>query len=282
MNLAPFLSFFWNIARHIAFIFDSDSPIPKNDLLLTYLNLKFQYVFLEKIPGRKMKNIKMLGLNIACSDLRTVIRLYEEIFIRNIYFFKAKTKKPKIIDCGGHIGMSVLYFKLLYPHSTILTFEPEKQTFEILQKNILNNKLKDVMIKNYALYDREGKLILYLKNNDPVSGTGGITPRKNYSPQTVQTITLSRYLRGKIDYLKMDVEGAEMKVFADLDKNKKLRFIEKLTLEYHHHLQPEEDKLSKMLEILEKNNFGYLINAYFPSNATHQKIQDVIIYAYQK
>ncbi|MDP2632340.1 MAG: FkbM family methyltransferase [Candidatus Curtissbacteria bacterium] len=282
MSLTSFLSFFWNIIRHTAWISATDSPVSKRDLLLTYLSLKLQYVFLEKIPKRKKKNVKIFGLRLACADLHTVIRLYEEIFIGNIYFFKTKNKKPKIIDCGGHIGMSVAYFKLIYPHSKIVTFEPEKQTFEILKKNVEQNKFKDVRVINRALYARQGNITLYFKDNDPASGTGGLAPRKNYSAQKVPAVTLSKYIRSNLDYLKMDIEGAETNVIGQLSKAKKLKFVKKLTLEYHHHLIPDENKLSKLLTILEKNNFGYLINAYFPSNLNQEKIQDVIIYAYQK
>jgi FkbM family methyltransferase len=43
---------------------------------------------------------------------------------------------PVIIDCGGNIGLSVLYFKYLFPNSVITVFEPSPPVFEILKENI--------------------------------------------------------------------------------------------------------------------------------------------------
>lgn len=280
--LIEIFSFLWNLLRHIVWIFEKDSPISKKDLLRNYFSLKITYIFLEKLLRKNQKNVKIFGLNINCADLNTVIRLYEEIFINNIYYFKTKNKTPLILDCGGHMGMSVIYFKIVYPKAKIIVFEPEKQTFLILQKNVRQNKFKDITLINKAVYSRNGPLILYFKQNDPTSGTGGISPRENYLPEKIPAVVLSKYIKGKVDFAKIDIEGAEINVFEELAKTKRLRHIQKLCLEYHHHLNPKEDKLSKLLSILEKNNFGYLINSYFPSNSTHKKIQDVIIYAYQK
>lgn len=275
-------SFLWNLTRHIVWIFEKDSPISKVDLMQNYISLKIKYIFLEMLLGKNQKKIKIFGLEINCSDLNTVVRLYEEIFIHNIYYFKTKNKTPFIIDCGGHIGMSVIYFKIIYPKAKIIVFEPEKLTFQILQKNVRHNKFKDITLINKALYSRESPITLYFKNGDPVSGTGGILPRKNYIPEKIPAVVLSKYVKGKVDFAKIDIEGAETDVFEELSKTKKLNFVQKLSLEYHHHLNPEEDRLSKLLSILEKNNFGYLINSYYSSNSTNKKIQDVIIYAYQK
>ena len=62
--------------------------------------------------------------------------IYDDIFRKNVYFFEANTSEPFIIDCGGHIGLAVLYFKTLYPQARILSFEPNPETFALLQKNI--------------------------------------------------------------------------------------------------------------------------------------------------
>lgn len=280
-----FIAFLWNITRHIAWIFSSDSPISKKDLLTNYLRLKIKYILWEKIPNRRQKYAKLFGMNITCADLETVLRLYEEIFIHNVYYFRTKNKRHNkkilIIDCGSHIGISILYFKLLYPKARILSFEPEKNTVEILKKNIENNRFKNISVYNRALYSREGPLVLYFKNGNLASGTGGIHPRKNYSPRMVSATTLSNYVKSRVDFLKIDIEGAETEVISELARANKLKFVEKMTIEYHHHLT-NEDKLSKLLSILEKNNYGYLISAYSPSNSHESKIQDVIIYAYRK
>ena len=43
--------------------------------------------------------------------------IYDDIFTKNTYFFETENPEPRIIDCGGHIGLAVLYFKSLYPRA---------------------------------------------------------------------------------------------------------------------------------------------------------------------
>ena len=45
-------------------------------------------------------------------------------------------KGSYVIDCGANIGMSITYFKRLYPKSKIIGFEPDPKIFETLKKNI--------------------------------------------------------------------------------------------------------------------------------------------------
>ncbi|MGB9274320.1 MAG: FkbM family methyltransferase, partial [Terrimicrobiaceae bacterium] len=77
--------------------------------------------------------------------------IYDDIFAKNTYFFRSESPEPYIIDCGGHIGLAVLYFKGLYPRSRIVTFEPNPETFSLLERNIAQNNLRDVKAFNMAL-----------------------------------------------------------------------------------------------------------------------------------
>ena len=83
--------------------------------------------------------------------------LYDDIFTKNIYFFETENPAPHIIDCGGHIGLAVLYFKSLYPRSRVLTFEPNPETFSLLKRNIVQNSLHGVEAVNMALSHEDTK-----------------------------------------------------------------------------------------------------------------------------
>ena len=56
-----------------------------------------------------------------------------EIFRKGAYLFHTDKKQPLILDCGSNIGMSILFFKMLYPGARIIGFEPDPDTFEILR-----------------------------------------------------------------------------------------------------------------------------------------------------
>ncbi|TRZ83777.1 FkbM family methyltransferase, partial [bacterium] len=64
--------------------------------------------------------------------------------------------KPEsvILDCGANIGLFSLWAYHSSPSSLIYSFEPTKSTFEILEKNIKENKLdKNIYPFNVALGD---------------------------------------------------------------------------------------------------------------------------------
>jgi hypothetical protein len=98
----------------------------------------------------------------------------------------------------------------------------------------------------------------------------------------VPTAKLSDFIEGQVDYLKIDVEGAEDLVMRDLDASGKLAMVKQIFIEYHHHIRASEDKLSSLLAVLENNGFGYQLATANPIPQKAYKFQDVLIYAYRK
>jgi FkbM family methyltransferase len=75
------------------------------------------------------------------------------IFFEETYFFRAASPEPVILDCGSNIGMSVLYFKMLYPAARIIA----PAAFAKLRDNVARNSLTGVTLHNCALSDEEGE-----------------------------------------------------------------------------------------------------------------------------
>ena len=67
----------------------------------------------------------------------------------------------------------------------------------------------------------------------------------------VKVDKLSNYIKQKVDLLKIDIEGAEIDVLTDLFRSKKLNLVENMIIEYHHHIDPKIDNLSRLLYLLE-------------------------------
>src|SRR3954466_14635128 len=59
------------------------------------------------VPG----TIELEGFTIHYVDLMSVFMEYKDIFGHAIYHFDSDKRYPRVIDGGGYIGMSVLYFK---------------------------------------------------------------------------------------------------------------------------------------------------------------------------
>ena len=80
----------------------------------------------------------------------------------------------------------------------------------------------------------------------------------------------------------MDIEGSELQVLSDLAQSQKIKQINQISVEYHHHIDPKQDNFSKFMQILEKNNFGYQIHAGQNTPFSLHTFEDIQIHAYQK
>jgi Methyltransferase FkbM domain len=95
--------------------------------------------------------------------------------------------------------------------------------------------------------------------------------------ETVQGVLLSEYIDGEIDFLKMDIEGAEVNVLREVAAAGKLELIRRLVIEYHHHIDPMADRLSEVLGLLERHGFSYQLKAKRLHVENPGAFQDIII-----
>jgi FkbM family methyltransferase len=190
--------------------------------------------------------------------------IYDDIFAKNTYFFETENPAPDIIDCGGHIGLAVLYFKNLYPRSKVVTFEPNPETFSLLKRNIAQNSLCGVKAINMALSHEDSKdAILYVGQNFLEAWDSTDTIKSDlwdnmdqYRGISVRSGRLSSYINGKVEFIKLDIEGAEYDVLEE--SKAKINSVGAITLEYHqnaHNLA--EGKLPKTLALLSAGGFRY-------------------------
>lgn len=226
----------------------------------------------------------IFGYRVSFSNFENFRRQYDEIFCRNIYQFDSSSNAPYIIDCGSNIGISITFFKCKYPNSRILAFEPHLGSFDLLRKNVEQNNFTNVELINKAIANRDGWTDFYYdpkgKANLQSSTVAGHIPGAEICQ--VPCVQLSKYIDRQVDFLKMDIEGAELSVIEELDSEGKLGTIQQMAIEYHHHIDTSEDRLSELLRILEKNNMGYQVTSQYSNASGKQLFQDIMIYAYQK
>jgi FkbM family methyltransferase len=227
------------------------------------------------------KKFRFLGFTVHFLN-RSIRLLFKQIFLSPTYYFRADTAEPFIIDCGSNIGMSVLFFKFLYPKATILAFEPNTPTFMALRKNVEENALTHVTLEQKALCREEGKIKLYCDNQTPGQLGMSLQKRSFSHFEMVDAVRLSRYIERDVDFLKMDIEGAEVQVLQDLVAHDKVKNIKQMVIEYHHHMDKNKDMLGQFLSVLENNGFGYQLSTDTAPPFTPDKPEDVAIYAYRK
>lgn len=200
---------------------------------------------------------EIFGEPIWYSDSMGFLHSVEEIFIQEVYRFTAPTTAPRIIDAGANVGLSVLYFKKLYPEAHIIAFEPDQAIFKLLEQNISIRKLNDVELKNAAVWTEDGFLTFYSEGS--LAGSTEVDIMKANEKQTVKAERLRKYLADtRIDFLKMDIEGAENKVVFDIQSE--LNNVDKLFIEYHS-IVGKEQMLGEMLVVLKTAGFKYYIKS---------------------
>lgn len=254
-------------------------------LLASYARLKAREVVEYRRPPRGVRRTRILGMEVSFLDPYWLVEMFEEIFLRRQYAFESAKEQPLIVDVGSNIGLSILFFKRLFPAAAIIGFEPDPAAFRLLQRNVDANRLREVSLLNVAVYDGAPFVQLYGDPTTPGSpqrstrrGRAGGTSHK------VPATRLSDHLAEPVDYLKLDVEGAEGIVVEELERSGKLGLVERMAIEYHHHVDEEEDLLSDLLATLERNGFGYQLEARFGPGAAaaRGRFQNVLVYAYRK
>jgi len=232
----------------------------------------------------KLKQEKIFGYTVHAFSYDTIKFLYQEIFYRNEYFFITKNKTPVIFDCGANIGMATIYFKWLHPESSLHVFEPDKQTFELLKKNVLENKLKNVTLHNAALSDKNGAIKFYVNSKNPGSLVMSVNNSRMATEECidVEAVTLSSVINGNsVDFLKMDIEGAEQEVIHEIDRTGDLKRIREGVIEYHHKISNKKSQAGSFLDALERNDFEYQLDARCVPLSAKNKFQDVLIHFYK-
>ncbi|KAA6336829.1 hypothetical protein EZS27_015044 [termite gut metagenome] len=122
-----------------------------------------------------------------------------------------------VFDIGGNIGWYALHIAKRRPHSIVYTFEPIPWTFDYMKKNIQLNCFQNINVNNIGFSDKVGEFDFFY---DPsISGNASlvnVADKKDIHIFKCKVDTLDQYVENKnlkIDFIKCDVEGAELFVF---------------------------------------------------------------------
>lgn len=204
-------------------------------------------------PGQKYTHLYKNKYLVEFTDPKAFMYTVRELFIDEIYKFTPDNNSPYIIDCGAYIGTSILFFKDNYPDAKILGFEPDNKNLKLLKKNLSNWTLSDITIENAAIWISNGHVTFASDGNMASKITQGEISESN---EHIKSIRLNDLLNKDVDFLKIDIEGAEYEVIKDCAEN--LSYVKNLFIEYHGNYD-EMYKLNEILNILVNNGFKYYI-----------------------
>jgi len=236
-------------------------PLLGRGILNTYFPLlnKFVQKIYSDLQTEKYQTVTIplnLKLKVLTKDACLGIYLlmgksYEpqttELFLKNIKTFS------KIVDIGANVGYYTLLAAKKCTKGIVYAFEPDLENFNLLKENIKINNLKNVVIENKAISNKNGFSNFLIANIHKGKSRLLKKDYPNINQARVRTIKLDSYFKNvKIDLIKMDIEGAE--ILALLGAKRLIRYQKKLTiiLEYNpQHISEYGYEPKQLIDLIE-------------------------------
>jgi len=164
-----------------------------------------------------------------------------------------------VLDIGANIGYYTLIFaKMVGPKGKVFAFEPDTENFTLLKKNVEVNGYKNVVLINKAVSNESGKIKLYLNEYNHANHT--IYPSENHHKSIlIQSTSIDDFFKdykGKINFIKIDTEGAEYLAVQGmpnlLNKNKNIKIITEFCPLW---LEKSDIVAKEYLKLLSKHGF---------------------------
>lgn len=203
-------------------------------------------------------------------DANVFAGLYASLVLGGEYRFEAVKNPSTIIDCGANIGVSTLALQREHPDSKIICFEPDRTNFQCLEENCSTFEL-NVELHNAAVWNTDGA-VPFSTSRSLESRVSLNTPAEDdVDSQSVNSVRLRHWLDQPVDFLKIDVEGAEAVILED--SADKLHNVRHMFVEYHQ-FEDREQTLGRILEILAEAKFNVCLKeGYVPQFPFFQQVE---------
>lgn len=190
------------------------------------------------------------------NDLWAAYPLYD-IFLNKCYDDNMNCQVENgdiVFDIGANLGL-FSYYSILKGANKVYTFEPGESQAQAIKDNF--GSIDNLLIEQKAVSDKNG--ILTFSKHKTKSILSGIFSDKedsdDYDIIECHSVNLIDYCKinniERINFLKMDCEGSEYKIFESLT-DEFIRNIDKVSMEYHLNT---DGRLKYLINRLENNGF---------------------------
>jgi len=196
--------------------------------------------------------------------------IFHEIYNLREYYLNRERKifdGNIVVDLGGNIG---IFNRWAYSQgaSKVISFEPDKRYFKLLS---LNADPRSILF-NAAIGDKIGEIELFESEHLGGSSVHEFSDYiQKYKTRTYNLDYLFETgLIDRIDYLKIDIEGAEIDTLKGIsDEN--LSKVKAIAMEYHHaHLGFDDEVRKEFIGRL--NRLGFNSHLMFLGNDNHLQL----------
>ncbi|NDP47088.1 MAG: FkbM family methyltransferase [Sulfuriferula multivorans] len=177
------------------------------------------------------------------TDYATLVSCFVEGYHRPV---RPLSASPVILDLGSNVGYTIIDFKYHYPNARVYGVEMDEKNFSLCQKNLVG--LLDVEVIHAAVW-YEDTQVEYDADAAADAFTIGKTnesSKKKSVPALSLPTLLSRWGLEYVDFIKLDIEGAEKQLF-ELGDSGWLERVGQISIELHGTYSPE-----KMAAVLQK------------------------------
>lgn len=166
--------------------------------------------------NKSVQEVHIGGERIFLRTATTDFKVADGI-LRNGDYRHAETSEPKVIvDVGANIGAVTLLYARKYPTAKIYAIEPEAGNFEMLKMNV--GVRAGIVPIRQAIWSRHMTREIQNRRTGAWGYTLADLPADVQGMgQTVECVTMDEFMTqqgiGRIDILKMDIEGGEKEIF---------------------------------------------------------------------
>ena len=128
----------------------------------------------------------------------------------------AMSKPPQfIVDGGANVGFTSVFFANQYPDAQIVAIEPDANNCDLIRRNC--GGIPNVRVIQAGLWTSNAALTIKNPNDPSWAFQLGESPQAASGSVNGITIPnlLAQSVTGMIDILKLDIEGAEERLFSD-------------------------------------------------------------------
>ncbi len=122
-----------------------------------------------------------------------------------------------VFDIGANIGFYSINFAKAFPNAKINSFEPIPSTYTLLEKNVSINETNNITINNFGFSSEEKTLEFFVSASTSVSSSAqDLTNGGDTEKVVCKVLPLDSFVaknKAKVDFIKCDVEGAELFVY---------------------------------------------------------------------
>lgn len=173
----------------------------------------------------------------------TDITNFVSVFLLSEYDF-INHKCESIFDLGGYIGLSSYFFASRFPNATIIVVEPDPENYALC---VLNNRSNpNVKVINCAVWNESVALAESSRRYGHMSVSLELARASDSNVSEIEGVTVEALMKKFniefIDFLKVDIEGAERFVFDSPRASEWLSKVHSMSVEIHESKYPGCDK----------------------------------------